>query len=64
MTKHLMQGFELMASQFGRKSTPKSSSSTPHVEGNPHRETVFSKIGPHNRTHELKNKNGPEIPKF
>ena len=41
MTKHLMQGFELMASQLGSKSVLGSSSSTPHVEGKTHGETIF-----------------------
>ena len=57
MTKHIMQGFELMASQFGSKSIPVSSSSTPHVEGKTHGETIFSKNGTHKRPHEFKNQN-------
>ena len=59
-----MQGLELMASQFGTKLVPRSSNSTPHVEGRTHGETIFSNNGPHNRPHELKNKNEPEITKF
>ena len=64
MTKHLMQGFELMASQFGSKLAPGSSSSTPHVEGKTHGETIFLNTGPYNKPHELKNWNRPAIPKF
>ena len=41
MKKHHMQGFELMASQIGSKLVPESSSSTPHVEGKTHGETIF-----------------------
>ena len=59
-----MQWLEFMASQLESKSTPGSSSSTPHDEGKTHGETIFSKTGPHNRPHELKNQNGPAIPKF
>ena len=64
MTKHIMQGFELIASQLGRKSTSGSSNSTPHDEDKTNGETIFSKTRPHNRPHEFKNKNGPAIPKF
>ena len=59
-----MQGFELMASQLKSKSVPRSSSSTPHVGGKTHGETIFSKTGHHNRLHEFKNQNGTAIPKF
>ena len=54
MTKHLMQGFELMACQLGSKSAPESSSSTPHVEGKTRGETICSNTGPHNIPHGLK----------
>ena len=64
LTKHLMQWFELMASQFGSKSVPGSSSSTPHVEGKTNGETIFLKTGPHNRPHEFKNWSGTAIPNF
>ena len=64
MKKHLMHGFELMPSQFGSKSAPASSSSTPHVEGKTHGETIFSKTRPNNRPHEFKNQNVPTIPNF
>ena len=64
MTKHLMQGFELMASQFGSKTVPRISSSAPHVEGKTNGETIFLKTRPHNRPHEFKNQSGPEIPNF
>ena len=59
-----MQGFELISIQLGSKSAPRSSSSTPHDEGKTIGETIFSKIGPHNRPNEFKNQNGPAIPKF
>ena len=59
-----MQGFELLASQLGGKSTPGSSSSSPHNEKKTNGEAFFSKTGPHNRPHEFKNQNGPTIPKF
>ena len=64
MTKNFMQGFELLVFQLGGKSTPRSSSSSPHDEKKINGEIIFSKIGTHNRTHELKNQNGPGIPKF
>ena len=64
MSKHFMQGFELLASQLGSKSTLGSSSSTPHDEGKTNGETIFSKTGPHKRPHELKNKNVHAIPNF
>ena len=64
MTRNFMQGFELLASQLGGKSTPGSSSSSPHVEKKTNGEAIFSKTGPHNRPHELKNKNGPALPNF
>ena len=41
MTKIFMQGFELLARQLGRKSTPMSSSSTPHDERKTHGEAIF-----------------------
>ena len=47
LTKHLMQGFELMTSQFGSKSVPMNSSSTPHVEGKTNGENNVLKTGPH-----------------
>ena len=55
MTKNFMQGFELLASQLGGKSTPGSSSSSPHVEKKTNGEAIFSKNGARNRTHEFKN---------
>ena len=55
MTKHFIQGFELLASQLGSKSTPMNIISTPHDEGKINGETIFSKTGPHNRPHEFKN---------
>ena len=64
MTKHFMQGFKFLSIQLGSNSTPGSSSSTPHDEGKTNGETIFSKTRPHNRPHELKNQNGPTIPKF
>ena len=64
MEKHFMQGFELLASQLGSKSTPGSSSSIPHDEGKTNGETIFSKTGPHKIPLELKNKNGVEIAMF
>ena len=64
MTKHIMQGFEFLASQLGGKSTPGSSSSSPHDEKETHGEMIFSKIGPHNLPHEFKNKIVPTILKF
>ena len=57
MTKHFMQGFELLASQLGGKSTPGSSSSSPHVEKKTNGEAIFLNTGPHNRNHEFKNQN-------
>ena len=48
MTKHFMQGFELLARQLGGKSTPGSSSSSPHVEKKTNGEAIFSKTRPHN----------------
>ena len=59
-----MQGFKLLASQIGSKSTPESSSSTPHDEGKTNGETIFSKTRPHNIPRELQNQKGPEIPNF
>ena len=59
-----MQGFELLVGQLGGKSTPRSSSSSPHVENNTTGEAIFSNTGPHYRPHEFKNQNGPGIPKF
>ena len=59
-----MQGFKLYASQLGGKSTPRSSSSSPHDEKKISGEAIFSKTGPHNWPHEFKNQNGPAIPKF
>ena len=47
MTKHFMQGFELLAIQLGGKSTPGSRSSSPHDEKKANGETIFSKTGPH-----------------
>ena len=41
MKKHIMQGFELIASQLGIKLAPRSSSHTPHVEGKTHGETIY-----------------------
>ena len=41
MTKHFMQGFELLVNQLGGKSTPGSSSSSPHVEKKTNGETIF-----------------------
>ena len=65
MTKHFMQGFELLASQLGSKLTPESSSSTPHEERKTHgEEAIFSKTGPHNQPHVFRNQSGPTIPKF
>ena len=65
MTKHFMQGLKLLASQLGSKSTPRSSSSTPHDERKTQgEEAIFSKNGPHNRPCDFKNQNGPAIPKF
>ena len=64
MTKILMQGLDLLAIQLRGKSTPKSSSSSPHDEKKTNEEAIFSKNGPHNLPHEFKNKNGPTIPKF
>ena len=64
MTKHFIQGFELLASQLGGKSTPESSSSSTHDENKTNREAIFSKTAPHNRPHELKNHIGPAVPKF
>ena len=55
MTKHFMQGFELLASQLGSKSTQGSSNSTPHDENNTYGEVIFSNTGPQNQPHELKN---------
>ena len=63
ITKHFMQVFELLASKLGSKSAPGSSNSTPHDERKTHGEAIFSNR-PHNRPHEFKNQNGPEIPKF
>ena len=48
MTKHFMQGFEYFSSQLRGKSTPESSSSSPHDEKKTHGEAIFSKTGPHN----------------
>ena len=42
MNKHIMQGFELLSIQLGGKSTPGSSSSSPHVEKKTNGETIFS----------------------
>ena len=64
MTKHFMQGFELLAIQLGGKSTPGSSSSSPHVENKNNGEAIFWEIGPHNQPHDFKNQSGPTIPKF
>ena len=64
ITKHIILGFELLAIELGGKSTPRSSSSSPHDERKTHGEAIFSKTGPHKRPHEFKNHNGPEIPKF
>ena len=63
-TKHFMQGFELLDSQLGGKSTPGSSSGSPHDEKKTNRETNFLNIGPHNRPHQFKNKNVHAIHKF
>ena len=64
MTKHFMQGFELLASQLGGKSTPGSSSSSPHDEKKTNGEAIFSKTVPHNRPQEFKNQTGTSIPNF
>ena len=48
MTKHFMQGFELLDSKIGTKSTPGSSNNTPHVEKKTYGEVIFSNIGAHN----------------
>ena len=64
ITKHFMQGFELLASELGGKSTPRSSSSSPHVEKKTNGEAIFLKTGPHKKPHEFNNHNGPAIPKF
>ena len=64
MTKHLMQGFEWLASQLGGKSTPRNSGSTPHDEKKTHKKDIFSKTKPHNKPHEFRNQNGHAIPKF
>ena len=53
-----------MSSQLGGKSTPRSSSSSPHNEKRTNGEAIFSKIGPHNQPHEFNNQNKSEIPKF
>ena len=54
MKKHLMQGFELMAIQFGSNPVRRSSSSIPHADGKTNGETIFSKTDIHNRPHEFK----------
>ena len=59
-----MQVFELLAIQLRGKSTPRSSSISPHDKKKTHGEAIFSNIGPHNRPHELKNPIGPTIPKL
>ena len=64
MTEYFMQGFKLLAIQHGGKSTPGSSSSSPHDQKNSNGEAIFSKTGPHNRPHEFKNQTRPTIPKF
>ena len=63
-TKHLMQGFELLASQLGAKSTLESSSNTPHDEKKTHGEAIFTNNGPHNRPDKFKNQTRPTIPMF
>ena len=55
MTKNIIQGFGLLVGQLGSKSTPRSSSSTPHDEGKTNGETNFPKTRPHNRPHDFKN---------
>ena len=47
MTRHFMQGFELLASQLRGNSTLGSSNSTPHNEKKTYGEAIFSNIGPH-----------------
>ena len=64
MTKHLMQGFELMAIQLGGKLETRGSSRSHHQEKNTYGETIFSKIGPHNLPHEFKNQTIPKNPMF
>ena len=46
MTKHFIQWFKLLVIQLGGKSTPGSSSSSPHDEKKTNGETIFSKAGP------------------
>ena len=48
MTKKFMQGFELLASQLGSKTTTGSSISSPHVEKKTDEEAIFSNTRPHN----------------
>ena len=55
MTKQLMQGFELLASQLGSKLETWSSSSSHHEEKKTYGETIFSKIGIQNWPRELNN---------
>ena len=44
MTKHFIEGFELLVIQLWSKSTPGSSSSTPHDEGKTNGETIFQRL--------------------
>ena len=54
MTQQTAKGFELMASQMGNKGIIRDSGSSQSLEKKKMGEHIFSRIGPHNRTMNLK----------
>ena len=58
-----MKGFELLASQFGSKGVIRDSNSS-QSEEKKMGEHIFSRTGPHNRTHEFQRTPRPNAPKF
>ena len=62
---HIMQGFELLVSQFGTKlRVIGDSNSSQSEETKTMGEHIFSRIGPHNRTHEFQSTPSLNAPKF
>ena len=65
MNQHLMKGFELLVIQFGRKlGVIGDSSRSESKEKKTMGEHIFSRTGPHNRTHEFQSTSRPTLPKF
>ena len=65
MNQQLMKGFKLLVSQFGSKLGLMGDSSSSHSEEKKTMgEKIFSRTGPHNRSHEFQSTPRPTAPKF